>query len=354
MIQQLSIFDLPVQDPPTKLRYPNPKKAQKFRDLAERMQSQIDNKLNPALGQQRPTRRRARIAASMREDGEKLALIQSWLYAMADALDEGTLPRILSDISTKTQLSILSDLKHPSWRDHLIPQHLTPDGWASCLLRANIRTVRSIKQAIAALEELHQAPVIDPKVKQIAEIERSLIGTTIPGYFPTPKPVCEQMVKLAMLRNGQRVWEPSAGKGDIASAINEAADVNLEVCELNSNLRQLLKLKGFNFIGSDCFNVTTSYDRILMNPPFVKGSEMTHIRYTFDRLVDGGRLVAIAPESIEFRKDRKYREFREWLEDKCIINDPLPQGSFLNSGLAPRVRLQRSTGVNTRILVLER
>ncbi len=346
MIQQLSIFDLPLQDTPTKLRYPNPKKASKFRDLAERMQSQIDNKLNPAIGQQRPTRRRARIAASMREDGEKLALIQAWLYGMADALDEGTLPRILSDISTKTQLSILYDLKHPSWRDHLIPQHLTPDGWASCLLRANIRTVKSIKQAISALEELHQSPVIDPLVKQIQEIERNLIGATIPGYFPTPKPVCSQMVKLAMLQPGMRVWEPSGGKGDIASAIKEAAEVNLEVCELNYNLRELLKLKGFNVIGSDCFDITTSYDRILMNPPFVKGSEITHIRYAFDGLVDGGRLVAIAPESIEFRKDKKYREFRDWLQDKCIINDPLPQGSFLNS--------ERSTGVNTRILILER
>ncbi|CCQ65128.1 hypothetical protein CWATWH0402_1007 [Crocosphaera watsonii WH 0402] len=310
------------------------------------MQSQIDNKLNPAIGQQRPTRRRARIAASMREDGEKLALIQAWLYVMADALDEGTLPRILSNISTKTQLSILYDLKHPTWRDHLIPPHLTPDGWASCLLRANIRTVKSIKQALNALNELHQAPVVDPKVKQIAEIERQLIGAKIPGYFPTPKPICEQMVKLAMLQPGMRVWEPSGGKGDIASAINEAADVNLEVCELNYNLREVLKVKGFNVIASDCFDVTTSYDRILMNPPFVKGSEIIHIRHTFARLVDGGRLVAIVPESIEFRKDKKYVEFRDWLEDKCVINDPLPQGSFLNS--------DRSTGVNTRILVLER
>ncbi|MCH2246346.1 MAG: methyltransferase [Crocosphaera sp.] len=346
MIQQLSIFDLPVQDTPTKLRYPNPKKAKKFRDLADRMQSQIDNKLNPAIGQQRPTRRRARIAASMREDGEKLALIQAWLYAMADALDEGTLPRILSDISTKTQLSDLADFRDPKWRDDSIKRGLAVDGWARSLLRANLGTVSSVRKAILALEELHQAPVIDPKVKQIAEIERSLIGAKIPGYFPTPKPICEQMVKLAILQPGMRVWEPSGGKGDIASAIKEAADVNLEVCELNYNLRELLKLKGFNVIASDCFDITTSYDRILMNPPFVKGSEINHIRYAFDRLVDGGRLVAIVPESIEFRKDKKYREFREWLEDKCIINDPLPQGSFLNS--------DRSTGVNTRILVLER
>ncbi len=343
MSKQLSIFDLPLQHTPTKLRYPNPKKASKFRDLADRMQSQIDNKLNPAIGQQRPTRRRARIAASMREDGEKLALIQAWLYAMADALDEGTLPRILSDISTKTQLSTLYDLKHPSWRDHLIPQHLTPDGWASCLLKANIRTVPRIHQALAALEELHQTPVIDPTVKQIAEIERNLIGTTIPGYFPTPKPICEQMIRLAMLRNGMRVWEPSAGKGDIASAIKEAAQVNLEVSELNPSLRELLKLKGFDVIGSDCFNCTKFFDRILMNPPFIKGSELSHIRYAYERLVEGGRLVAIAPESIHIRKDKKYREFRDWLEDKCVINDPLPSGSFLNS--------DRSTGVNTRIIV---
>ncbi len=133
MIQQLSIFDLPLQDTPTKLRYPHPKKASKFRDLAARMQSQIDNKLNPPIGQKRPTKRRASMAAEMRQDGEKLQLIQSWLYAIADALDEGTLPRILSDISTKTQLSTLFDFQHESWGDQEIQRELTSNGWGSSL-----------------------------------------------------------------------------------------------------------------------------------------------------------------------------------------------------------------------------
>ena len=158
MIQQLSIFDLPQQDTPTKLRYPNPKKAQKFRDLANQMQSQIDNKLNPAIGQQRPTQRRARIAASMRKDGEELALIQAWLYSMADALDKGRLPRILSDITAKTQLLTLARFKEPGWRDDSIKRTLTHDGWGNSLLKANIRTVSQVRQAIAALEELHQPP----------------------------------------------------------------------------------------------------------------------------------------------------------------------------------------------------
>lgn len=132
------------------------------------------------------------------------------------------------------------------------------------------------------------------------------------------------MIKLAMLRDGIKIWEPSAGKGDIATAILEAANVNLEVSEVRYNLRELLELKGFNVIGSDCFDVTRSYHRILMNPPFVKGSELTHIRYAYEQSANGGRLVAIAPESVAFRQDKKYREFREWLEDKCVINDPLP------------------------------
>lgn len=69
------------------------KKAESLLKLAEKMQCQIDNKLNPAIGQQRPTRRRASIAASMREDGERLLQIQSWLRAIAEQLKQGSLPQ---------------------------------------------------------------------------------------------------------------------------------------------------------------------------------------------------------------------------------------------------------------------
>jgi len=41
------------------LRYPDPRKAQKLRELAASLQSQIDKKLDPAISHQRPTRRRA-------------------------------------------------------------------------------------------------------------------------------------------------------------------------------------------------------------------------------------------------------------------------------------------------------
>jgi 16S rRNA G1207 methylase RsmC len=123
------------------------------------------------------------------------------------------------------------------------------------------------------------------------------------------------MVRLARLEDGMSVWEPGAGKGSIAEVIRETARVRLDVCELQAELRQILELKGFNVIGFNCFEVTGEYDRILMNPPFGKGLEISHITHAYNRLADGGRLVTIAPESVSFRKDRAYREFRDWLAD---------------------------------------
>ena len=37
----------------------------------------------------------------------------------------------------------------------------------------------------------------------------------------------------------------------------------------------------------------------------------------------GGRLVTIAPESVSFRKDRNYQQFRNWLTDKTVLVDIL-------------------------------
>ena len=58
----------------------------------------------------------------------------------------------------------------------------------------------------------------------------------------------------------------------------------------------------------------------------------------------GGRLVTIAPESVSFRKDRNYQQFRNWLADKTVLDEALPDNAFLES--------DRPTGVRTRLLVL--
>ena len=227
---QLSIFDLVPDSAPTQLRYPDPRKAQKLRELAASLQSQIDKKLDPAISHQRPTRRRAGIVASMREDGKQLQRIQSWLRVMADEAETGTLPDILQQITTKTQLEVLYSFCYHRWRDEAINRVLADrtGDWYGKLERANLNSLDRIKRAITALQSLDSPAPEDPAIIQIRELERALIGRNIRGYFPTPRPICQRMVELAMLRNGMSVWEPSAGKGSIAEVIRETARVRLQ------------------------------------------------------------------------------------------------------------------------------
>lgn len=348
---QLSIFDTKPHPDPSPRRYPNPQKADSLRLLADRLQPTIDNKLNPAIAQQRPTRRRARIAASIASEGERLQKIQSWLYAMAQAAERGDLPDILAFVTTKTQLEILLTLSHDSWTDDkLLRIFKNPNGaytdWLNRLKKAKLANLSQVKFAIAAVASLNAPTSLNSVAAQIRAYERDIIGVDFPGYFPTPRPICERMVKLAMLRERMRVLEPSAGKGSICEAIEKEAIVHLDVCEIQPTLARILKLKGFNVIAANCFDIEEQYDRILLNPPFGRGEEVKHIRHAYERLLPGGRIVAIAPESITFRRESIYQEFRQWLKDKCSLSEALPDGSFLLS--------DRPTHVRTRILVIEK
>src|SRR3989344_9358527 len=87
------------------------------------------------------------------------------------------------------------------------------------------------------------------------------------GFFETPENLAERMVRLAEIKEGQTVLEPSAGWGAIASYIpgcllNEADPDNCKVLEergYKSTCQDFLKMSGSG---------TGGYDRIVMNPPF--------------------------------------------------------------------------------------
>jgi hypothetical protein len=328
------------------------KKAQKLKNLADSMSDKIKEKLNPPISNQRITSRRARIADSMKNEGERLQQIQSWLYAMGDACEKEALPDILNNIANKTQLQELQRFYSNSWKDDDIQCFLDDKSGYNTdsikrLQKANINNVEQLKQAVEALQKLYQPEPVNPVELQIKDIERSLIGTNIPYYFPTPKQICQELINHAYLEQGMKILEPSAGKGDIAQAIKEAFDADLDVCEINYNLGKILTLKGFNLIAQDCFDLTEPvYDRIIANPPFGSGQELDHVYHYYNLLVEGGLMVVILPESIEFNSRNVYKTFREWLQDKCRLNEPLPDGAFLKS--------DHPTGVKTRILVIEK
>jgi hypothetical protein len=186
------------------------------------------------------------------------------------------------------------------------------------------------------------------KANPIKAAERSLIGKSIPGYFPTPPTLAEMVIDAADILPGMSVLEPSAGKGSLADEVTEAVEgVTVQCIEINPDLREILTMKGYTLIHHDFTTYEgQAVDRIVMNPPFENGQDIEHVMLAFEKfLKPGGKLVSIMCEGPFFRSDKKSEAFREWLNNIPGASwDKLPEGSFIDS--------DRSTAVNTRIVIL--
>lgn len=187
---------------------------------------------------------------------------------------------------------------------------------------------------------------VPPKAADpVKELERGLIGVDIPGFFPTPRSLAEDLVQKADIKPGMTVLEPSAGKGDLVEAVRASEPgANVVAGEYSGSLRPILKAKGIDVQFDDFLAHTPgeAYDRIVMNPPFEKGQDIDHVRHAYDLLKPGGKLVAIMSEGPFFRADRKATEFRSWLESVDGVSEKNPDKAFAGTDAF------RQTGVATR------
>lgn len=330
--------------------------ADKLELLADGMQIQIDAKLNSAISRQRPTARRMRIAAGMREDGYRLRDIQTVLYALAHAHRNGTISNysFLDNIRTRSQVELLNKygnaLKN-DWGQEFIQRSF--DMNKTDLQRLGINSVFEWSLADVQKGEMLQQtnPSAnhsdrDKRQDKIRELEMQAINQKISGFFPTPLPLIERMLELADLRSDHVILEPSAGKGDILDAIARSfSNAPLFAVEPNSTLREILLLKGYNLIGTDFLQVKDkAFDRIVMNPPFENGQDVEHVSHALELLKPGGRVVAIMSEGVFFRQFKKDVAFRKLLQEKnAFISEPI-KDAFKNAF--------NSTGVNVRIVAI--
>lgn len=379
------------------------KMAAKFNRLADGMQRQIDRLNEPAFANSNPTARRNRIAASKAERAREAEQLQAKLRAIAQAWEADTLHEALRGVTQKAQVEWLmwrywpepfvrkwdlrqittqcGDLFQTRLDDQafvILSQLLDSsesmlyldagqreaihqleklagekvDGNLADyqrLVKAGITDAQQFQQAAEALAALDIGTAGQQSLAdQIHELERELMTRKMDGFFPTPAALAARMVGLAELEPGLRVLEPSAGSGALADAITAAEPaVELEVIEVNGRLVELLRMKGYTVEQADFLTVGSGerYDRVIMNPPFANRQDAQHIQHAFRLLKPGGLLVAITGEGMWFRAD--YDGFHEWLESRYIdirTSAKLPEGTFKESG----------TGVNTRLLVLEK
>lgn len=165
------------------------------------------------------------------------------------------------------------------------------------------------------------------------------------NFFPSPTAVVARLIELSDIERGMRLLEPSAGRGAIAWACAEAGALVdcYELMEANftsiAGDRRLESVRHMDFLAQ---SPEASYDRVVMNPPFLKQADIKHVTHAHKFLKPGGLLVSVMSAGVTFRTDANTKAFRVMVEERGGHIEPLPENSFKSSG----------TGVNTVIAVI--
>lgn len=167
------------------------------------------------------------------------------------------------------------------------------------------------------------------------------------NFFPSPPAVVERLLALAEITPGMRVLEPSAGLGAIAWACAKAG-ATVDCYEIQQgnvfHCAMSAPMELGRTVTADFLTVSPDplYDRVVMNPPFMKQADIKHVTHAHQFLKPGGLLVAVMAAGVTFRTDSRTKEFQALVEQHGGRIEALPENSFKASG----------TGVNTVVAVI--
>lgn len=164
-------------------------------------------------------------------------------------------------------------------------------------------------------------------------------------FFPTPPDVAARVIELADISAGQRILEPSAGRGALVEPL-ESLDVSVDCVEkMPANAKHLFGLGWLNRVAEGDFlsiEPVPDYDRVLMNPPFSKQADIKHVMHALRFLKPDGLLVSVMAAGVVFRDNKLTIGLRDLIRERGGDIEALPEGSFKASG----------TGVNTVIVTI--
>lgn len=166
------------------------------------------------------------------------------------------------------------------------------------------------------------------------------------GFYPTPASMASKMLEGIKWDYVSTILEPSAGKGNLAEAINEKWRIyrcsrryyaeeqraDIDCIEVDPNLRAILKEKKLRVVHDDFLTYQTMkrYSLIIMNPPFEDAAR--HILKAISLLDANGTLVALCnAETIRNHSayNERYQLFRVLTDNNAEIT--YHQGEFLKS-----------------------
>lgn len=160
------------------------------------------------------------------------------------------------------------------------------------------------------------------------------------GYFPTPPAVIDRLIAAAGVGPGMLVLEPSAGTGELVAAI-AATGATVDAIELDAQRFVVMLKRGVarRWANRDFLEIAPdsmpAYDRIVMNPPFARQADITHVFHAVMFLRPGGKLVSVMSDGLTFRSG-KAAALRELVTRAGGTIEELPPESFASSGTAVR------------------
>ncbi|MEW2741596.1 DUF4942 domain-containing protein [Providencia rettgeri] len=151
-------------------------------------------------------------------------------------------------------------------------------------------------------------------------------------FYPTPESIQHFVADLIALQDDEMLLEPSAGRGDLISPINQPEQTTC--IELSPLFCKILESKGYAPIQTDFLkwsdeNQGVKFDKIAMNPPFSEGRAKAHVQAAISHLKSGGCCVAVVPgsERMDWVDKSQYK-----VEDCATFS-----GEFEDTGVAVKV-----------------
>jgi hypothetical protein len=101
------------------------------------------------------------------------------------------------------------------------------------------------------------------------------------GQIFTPPDIASLMAKLLIQFNPHKIVDPAVGEGALLKAVKTYS--NSEILGYDIDKEWVLKLKneGFNVKVKDFFDSTSTYDGIIMNPPYIRQEKLNNRNFPY-------------------------------------------------------------------------
>lgn len=159
------------------------------------------------------------------------------------------------------------------------------------------------------------------------------------NFYPTPDWLACKMVDLADIKRGERVLEPSAGRGALLKYISSktasyfAVEYNRENVKCLRDMGYRVNAGSFeNYYKNRINSHGEKFNKIIMNPPFFNEMDLRHTVLAYNLLKPGGKLIGLVAENSLYYDRPVTRNFNTIMNMTDSKRVDIPHGSFKQSG----------------------